>query len=484
MELKELEQYVRDQLRAMSTRMMQLELRNVRAGSLAEISDDAGVQRAGAFYALSSGSYPTDPDACGVGMDAAGVDFDGELYNDFGVHNGRLTFSRRAIDGAAVFAGGKGMINDRGILLRGILYALQLFAAAEDGTGRRFGGLEMYYPTGQTVPALRLSFENDPEDSLIDDSGFEDEPSGWVGETTGEWKGSDVVEIATIGAYEGQRCGHIKLSNPGGQNQAKGGLLRSSSGAVLAGGRYELQLYRRLTLINTGAGIEARVGIEWLNSSGVVISSISLGLTEGNWEKCVLSGVAPVGAVEARGVISLVHDQDGGTLYSGAELWVDAVYLTEKSVDYWLEFGPDLRYSHGLWPQVAGWMADQMSGATVARTIHASQECNAVWWQSSPALNDERTIKLALEKGTWTLVLVGETANACGQCTVYLNDVQQGSVLEWYSSAVTYNVERSVSITVPYNGVHTLKLRVTGRHGSAVSPYYQLRLTRARMWKQ
>lgn len=459
--------------------------RDIVAESLEEISDDLGTQRAGAFIAGDG-----DPEAgtlVGTAMmwPPLAVTLGGQAYQFtlVGMNGGALQFALSAVDGAAVFAGGAGTIDEAGITLSGILYALRHFAAAADGTSRRFGAMEMYYPAAQSVPALRLAFSNDPTDNLVADGGFETLPSGWQLAHAGTWGGSDVVEIAAAGAYAGAKCGHIGLVNPAGQNQAKSATITSGSFTVVAGNKYELGLkYKSGPNASLRPGIMQRVSVVWRNGSGGVISSTDLDLpAKTAWTDKTLALTAPANAASALVQVVMGHDQEGGLLVSSGDLWVDEMRLLEKSVDFWLAFTPDLVYSHGLWPQVAGWMADQMSGATVARTIHASQECSAVWWQSTPANGDERLINLVLEKGTWTLVLIGETASTCCKSDVYLDGVLQGSTLDWYSSTVAYNVEKSVTVAVLTSGQHALKLKVNGKNASSTN--YQLRLTRARMSK-
>ena len=226
-----------------------LQSRSVSGGQLSDITANAGDISAGRFLALSSGSEPT-VDGTGAFLSADGETFDdGKVYHVGGVNEGRLMFGLRAEDGAGVFAGGEGLIDADGMHVTGLRNAFDLYATDPDGNNPRRGVLEMFYPEGSTIPALRLRFEDmTPVTELVVNGDFETgDSTGWTGSVSGAstW----AVESDGAGGYRG------KLLRSG----TDAGSVQSDSMTVTAGNRYRF-----------GASVVARNGMPGQPASGTL----------------------------------------------------------------------------------------------------------------------------------------------------------------------------------------------------------------------
>ena len=84
---------------------------------LSEINDDMGEIRAGKILALSARKYPTDADATGAFMSAAGETFPEGTFNIGGVNNGELQFGLSSADGKAYAGAGVVVLDKDGIKL-------------------------------------------------------------------------------------------------------------------------------------------------------------------------------------------------------------------------------------------------------------------------------------------------------------------------------------------------------------------------------
>lgn len=88
--------------------------------------------------------------------------------------------------------------------------------------------------------------------------------------------------------------------------------------------------------------------------------------------------------------------------------------------------------------------------------------------RQNPALNgDILTWRVALKAGTYNVRNLGRTANSFGKIDWKLNGVNQTTGQDWYSAATTENVEKTWTLTVPSDGVHTLASVVNGKNASS-----------------
>lgn len=191
-----------DRLARLEKMVERLERREITAQDVTEITRDLGSLYSGRLMAITA-SDPTEVTANGAFFDADGVAFsDGQTYHVGGVNNGQLMFGLRAVDGAGVFAGGAGVIDQYGQHLAGIRYALEHLAADPDGNNPRRGSIEMVYPDGGSIPVWRMQFaDNAPTTELMTNGGFE------TGDTTG-WNAASgttlVAEADPAGGYRGK----------------------------------------------------------------------------------------------------------------------------------------------------------------------------------------------------------------------------------------------------------------------------------------
>ena len=162
-------------LRDIEQRLSVLEGANTVMADVGEITDDLGDVRAGRILALTSGYEPTDVDATGVVIDAAGNYFGGSLYNLVGLNNGVLMFGLSAIDGKAYFMGGTAIMDEGGLQLSGLGDLITM--RADNGTGMRYATIGM-----QTVvsnPAITIqSYEPVFGSTVIVNGTFEGDTPG------------------------------------------------------------------------------------------------------------------------------------------------------------------------------------------------------------------------------------------------------------------------------------------------------------------
>ena len=170
-----------DKINQMENRIAALEGANTVMADVGEITDDLGDVRAGRILALTTGYEPTDSDATGVVIDAAGVDIGGDTYNLVGINNGVLQFGLSSTTGKAMFGGGAVIADIDGLTSTGLRTGLAQLATA--GGATRFGVLEMFVPQGGTTPAfgMSLSDNDDPTANVVVNGGFETgDLTGWT----------------------------------------------------------------------------------------------------------------------------------------------------------------------------------------------------------------------------------------------------------------------------------------------------------------
>ncbi len=149
----------------------------VRADEVSEVSDDLGEMRSGRFLALTSGSDPTDGDANGVFMSSSPIEFPEGTVNVGGVKDGRLQFGISALDGSAMFAGGKGTLNYDGLNLNGIRYGMKMRATSN--MKERIGSIEMGTKENGN-PILQINYYGAPSGELVVNGDAETgDTSGW-----------------------------------------------------------------------------------------------------------------------------------------------------------------------------------------------------------------------------------------------------------------------------------------------------------------
>lgn len=190
----------------LSRQLNAISRRETRTTELSDITNDLGDIRMGRFIALSTGDEPTDANAAGVVMDAAGQSFGGEVYNLYGVNAGQLQFGIKASDGQAVFLGGNAAINADGIDVTDSLKWI-IRQTATNSTYTRVAKIGMAIPSGEDTPALELSLSSPAGSELVSNGDFETgDFTNWTKttETNGAWE-------ITADAYDGS---YAALWNP------------------------------------------------------------------------------------------------------------------------------------------------------------------------------------------------------------------------------------------------------------------------------
>lgn len=474
-------------IRELESRIARLEQRTVRVDRLDEFCDDLGEMRAGRFIAPSEGVDPEDDDFSGCFMSATGETFEDEVYHIGGVNTGRLMFGLRSTDGAGVFAGGAGSIDEDGINLNGIRYALSHYAEAADGSDPRYARMEMYIPDGDTIPALRISyFDATQSTELVTNGDFE------TGDLTGHSvtiTAPDTFVCDTSSPHAGSYNAHAYLYQAGASPASRTAIIESSSGmSVTAGERYALQFYQKLVIDGvviaphkTTHAITAR--IDWYDSGSSLISSSTTFSNSYYYPGAAYflvfgTGIAPAGAVTAKVYIRQVMSANftGGGEWGSCHWYIDDISLMQVGVYRDLTFSPDLDYSEGLWPEgITKFFSechlydtsDAVKSLTVAFDNSYAYTGN-IAFQSSPANGDYFICNIPLKAGTYTFRFSYQKSGNRGKLDAYLDGTKINSTtLDTYVSTTTMGVWTLTGVTVEKNGVHQLKLVVNGKNASS-----------------
>lgn len=111
--------------------------------------------------------------------------------------------------------------------------------------------------------------------------------------------------------------------------------------------------------------------------------------------------------------------------------------------------------------------SDILAGNALLIAANTSQVYNALVFQNPPAQNDAFTQSFWMASGTYTLYILGQTSSDRGRIDWYVDNVSVTTNQDWYSASPTYNVEKSTSITIVGNGVHTIKGIIATKNGSS-----------------
>lgn len=113
-------------------------------------------------------------------------------------------------------------------------------------------------------------------------------------------------------------------------------------------------------------------------------------------------------------------------------------------------------------------MADMYSAitGTWVYSITTSQAYCFAFYNSSDAQNDEISFKIFAEAGNKTLEILCVTSGGYAIATVYLDDVEQGTI-DLYSSSTKYNKKKTLAVTVVGTGEHTIRFKAATRNGSS-----------------
>jgi hypothetical protein len=238
-------------------------------GLLTMIGDDSAIT-------IGSPTAPTSSIAgTGIWIDKTGI---------YGLKTGASQFEISAITGGATFAGGNGTIDNGGINLNGLRYALRHLAYDPDGNNGRYSSMEMVYPNGSTIPALRISFF----DKVSGTSVF---PNGdfATGDFTNWTVTGSLAEVTTINRA------HLRLDVASGVLGSVS--IVSDKQAVTEGKSYSITyngsfVTSSLQITTFGAFVN------WYSVSNTLISTNTLPTPSG-WSSVGAQVTAPAGATQA-----------------------------------------------------------------------------------------------------------------------------------------------------------------------------------------
>lgn len=439
-------------------RVKRLEGAETFAGSLDEISPDMGDIRAGRFIALSAGQEPDDTDATGVIMDADGHVFGADTYNLYGLNLGALQFGFSNTTGKAYFCSGNAYIDIDGISGSDLLKWMIRQTASND-VYTRTGKLGMALAEGGgVIPNWELSYESPAGAELVTNGGAEDgDFTGWTKttETNGAWS------VSTADKYSGTysfKWSSSALSSP------CTGVLTSKRYSATAG-----QAYLFGGALGHLLGMDtSKIEIKWYDhaSAGSLISTDLLATGSSGlpiiYSDAVFS--APTGALSYAIVLTTTDTAANGYVY------FDAITATAVTVNQKLWLSDDgVDCSNGLYPQSAIMFYDQgvMTGGAT-KTLNTGQRYASYAIPTTTTVNNQASYTCMLQKGTYTLDLLYIKSSAGGQVDIFVDGVEVASNIEMYAAAATYNqVSSTASISVTYNGLHTIILKAGSKHASS-----------------
>lgn len=456
---------------------------------LSDISNGLGTITSGEFRV--GNSHDPGYGYSGVRMVGQGAEYNNETFHLVGVENDALQFGLKATNGKAIFAGGDGTIDEDGIKLNRLGYALSHLASAIDGTTPRYGRFEMYIPEGDTIPALRLSFFDATESTeLVTNGGLETgDFTGWSNTVTSP----DTLTVSTASPHTDIYSALGNIYQGGASPSARTVIMESSSGmSVTPGSKYALNLYQKFVI--TGSVIAPHkttntvtVRIYWYDSGGSPLSYNTVFTNAYYYPGAaysLVSGVieAPAGAATAK---IWIQNYQTANFTDSAEwgrcLWyIDDFSFQEVGVYRSLTFSPDLDYSEGLWPEGATKFfsechvydtSDAVKSTNILFTYSYS-DTGIIRYQLSPANGDYFTCNIPLKAGTYTFRLSHVKKNDLAKIDAYLDGVKiNTTTLDMYASSTSMAMWTLSGITVDKSGVHELKLLVNGKNASS-SNYY------------
>lgn len=108
--------------------------------------------------------------------------------------------------------------------------------------------------------------------------------------------------------------------------------------------------------------------------------------------------------------------------------------------------------------------------------LNTSQIYNFFCEAAAAANGDTYVYEFSCKAGNYTLKTLGITQNSCGKLDYYVDGSLVASGQDWYTATTTFNVVKSLSITIPTDGNHELVIIVNGKNASSVG--FRARLTK------
>lgn len=325
-----------NKVRNLERRLIALERRNVRFNNLEEVTNNLGLQLAGEFRS-GNGVEPGNG-FTGGRFGYPGFEYSGGKWFLAGVNNDALMVGLDQESGALLAANGALTIDQSGINLTGIRYALRHYAEDGDGNNPRYGRFEMIYPEGKTVPALAISFQDgiSGTEKAGTNRGFEQgDFSQWVKnyELNGSWL------LNTDRPAAGNYCAGFYITTSSYNHK---GQLNSGRIAITGGKWYTLNFYERQLM--TG---KRTVRMQWYNAtSGGYMLRVDQVETKTEisetWQLVSRTFQAPAGALGCEIWIEVLDESYG--MEAGFMAEFDEFSVLERDLLRSITFEPDLSY--------------------------------------------------------------------------------------------------------------------------------------------
>lgn len=200
-------------------------------------------------------------DFTGLRIGYPGFDYNGQTWHLVGTYLEKLMFGISATEGAGIFAGGRGTIDDDGITLLDLLTALQFKSTTLDASGNeiaRYGRIEMLIPDGGTTPVLAFTISDEPAGTVVISNG-----NFASGDLTG-WTDSGAT-FSVVADKGPTNAGEYALEADDLTTDTETTLTAVSSDTT-AGDRYSFEFYTKDTYLETDIPAEANVGLDSANA--------------------------------------------------------------------------------------------------------------------------------------------------------------------------------------------------------------------------
>lgn len=119
--------------------------------------------------------------------------------------------------------------------------------------------------------------------------------------------------------------------------------------------------------------------------------------------------------------------------------------------------------------------ATVVAGDVLLFSHDALQDFAHYIWQDNAANGDSFAHPFYLAQGTYTLNVLGRTANNTGRLDWYIDGLKVVSLQDWYSVGTVSNVVKTAVVAVAGHGQHVLKGVVNGQN--VASSNYRIFLT-------
>jgi len=110
-----------------------------------------------------------------------------------------------------------------------------------------------------------------------------------------------------------------------------------------------------------------------------------------------------------------------------------------------------------------------INGGALTIGATSSQVFGGYWRQGPPTINDEMRFRVNLDEGTYNLTLMAVPDSASGIITVQIDDVADEQTIDLYSAAQAFNQSFTISVVIPFSGVHMIDFKVGSKNASSAN---------------